>query len=211
MTTDLAPATDTTSADPTSAVRPGAGKPGAGKPGAGKPGARRSTSALIWLAGIAIVLVTLTLRGEQLRGTIAEQVAASDAGRSLTDPALTELSVNIGFYLAIVLSGAVTAMYFSLASVAESRIFPALLWSVGNMRVGFLGLAAIISVVGVQVVSLLFAVTSPKDQWQTYLFVAVVGLATPFLFRRHWLGRPARAIAAIFGASALIAATSLLL
>jgi hypothetical protein len=172
---------------------------------------RRSTSPLIWTGAVAALLILLLLRSQQLHSIVSAKVSETGAARELTDPALAELSVNIGFYLGVVISGLLAAVYFSLASVAESTFFPLMSLGRGKARIGVLGAVAIVSLLSVQIVSLLMSITSPKDQWLTFVYVGVVGLGIPWIFRHRWTGMRTKSVMALFAASLVLAAVSLAL
>ncbi|XAS72353.1 hypothetical protein VUN82_00395 [Micrococcaceae bacterium Sec5.1] len=173
------------------------------------PRPRRSTSPLLWTGAVGALLVLLLLRSQQLHSTVAAKVAETGAAKELTDPAMAELSVNIGFYLGVVISGVLAAVYFSLASVAESTFFPGFSKGRGRFRVGVLGTVAIVSLLSVQLMSLLLTVASPKDHWLTFAYVGLVGLGVPWMFRQQW--NTTRRPAVLFAASLAIAAVSLAL
>lgn len=170
---------------------------------------RRSTSPLVWSSAVGALLLFLLLRSQQLHSTVSAKVAETGAAKELTDPAMAELSVNIGFYLGVVLSGVLAAVYFSLASIAESTFFPGLSWGPGRLRVGVLGAVAIVSLLSVQLISFLLSISSPKDHWLTFAYVGLVGLGIPWLYRlRH---KSVQRPLALFAASLAIAAVSLAL
>lgn len=171
----------------------------------------RSTAPFVWICSAGALLGLLLLRSQQLHGTVSVKVAQTDAARAISDPAVTELAVNVGFYLGVVLSTVLSTLYFSLISVAESSFFPRLKRGGLRFRVGLLGCTAVVSLLGVQLVSLLLILSSPKDHWVTYLYVALVGACAPFNFRKQWSGSSSKTIAAIFAASLATAAVSLAL
>ncbi|MHC6221767.1 hypothetical protein [Arthrobacter sp. MMS24-S77] len=171
---------------------------------------RRSTAPLIWTSGVAALLVLLLLRSQQLHSTVAAKVAETTAAKELTDPALTELSVNIGFYLGVVISAVLACVYFSLASIAESTFFPGVSRGPDRYRVGVLGAVAVVSLLSVQLISLLLSIPSPKDHWLAFVFVALVGLGVPWLYRSQG-STSGRQPLVLFAASEAIAAVSLAL
>lgn len=171
----------------------------------------RSTSPLVWSAAVVILLVLLLLRSQQLHSTVAAKVSETGAAKELTDPALAALSVNIGFYLGVVISGVLAAVYFSLASVAESTFFPRISLGRNRARVGVLGAVAIVSLLSVQAISLLLSIPSPKDHWVAFIYVAAAGLGIPWMFRRRWAALRGKTLPALFVASLAIAAVSLAL
>lgn len=175
------------------------------------PRAGRSTSPAIWIASVVVLLVLLLFRTQQLHATVTGKVAETDAAKDLTDPAMTELAVNIGFYLGVVLSTVFAAVYFSLASIAENTFFPGLRRGGRRVRIGILGAVATGSLLSVQLASLALSVPSPKDHWVTFLYVAALGLGIPWMFRRQWEGAARSTVVAIFAASLAIAAVSLAL
>lgn len=171
----------------------------------------RSTSSLAWFCAVAGSLVLLLLRSRQLHGIVATRVAGTEAAKSLSDPALTELSINIGFSLGLIISGTLTIMYFSLASIAESTFFPRVALGRNRFRVGVLGAVAIMSLLSTQIISLMLSISSPKDRWQIILGVAVVGLGLPWIFRRRWADIRGKSLLFLFPASLSLAAISLIL
>lgn len=181
--------------------------------GGDKPSRRpqRNTSPLVWMCSAGALLGLLMLRSQQLHGVVAGKVAQTDAARAISDPAVTELAVNVGFYVGVVLSTLLSTLYFSLTSIAESTFFPGLKRGGLRFRVGLLGCAAIVSLLGVQLVSLLLSLTSPKDHWATFVYVAFVGASSPFMFRSQWSSSSSKTTAAIFAASLATAAVSLAL
>jgi hypothetical protein len=171
----------------------------------------RSTSPIVWMASAGTLLVLLLLRSQQLRGTVAAKVAETEAAKAISDAAVTELAVNVGFYLGVVLSTVLSILYFSLASIAESTFFPRIKWGRMRLRVGLLGCTAVISLLGVQLFSLVWSLPSPKDHWGTFVFVAVIGLSVPMLFRDKWWTVSLKVKTAIFAGSLATAAISLAL
>lgn len=178
-----------------------------------RPAARppRSTSPLLWTGAMAALVVLLLLRSQQLHSIVAAKVAETGAAKELTDPAMAELSVNIGFYLGVVISGVLAAVYFSLASIAESTFFPRVSLGQDKARMGVLGAAAIVSLLSVQLISLLLSIPSPKDHWVTFVYVGAVGAGIPWIFRRRWAGMKTKSVIAMFAASLALAAVSLAL
>lgn len=172
---------------------------------------RRNTSPLIWVCSAEALLGLLLFRSQQLRTVVAGQVAQTDAARAISDPVVTELAVNVGFYVGVVLSTLLSTLYFSLTSIAESTFFPGLKRGGLRFRIGLLGCTAIVSLLGVQLVSLLLSLTSPKDHWATFVYVALVGACSPFIFRKQWSSSPSKTTAVIFAASLATAAVSLAL
>ncbi|MCO4254637.1 hypothetical protein [Pseudarthrobacter cellobiosi] len=175
------------------------------------PRVGRSTSPALWLASAAALLVLLVHRSQQLHAAVTGKVAETGAAKDLTDPAMTELAVNISFYLGVVLSTVFAAVYFSLVSVAESTFFPGLRRGGQRLRIGILGAVATVSLLSVHLLSLALSVPSPKDHWVTFLYVAALGLGIPWIFRRQWEGAARTTVAAIFTASLATAAVSLAL
>jgi len=170
-----------------------------------------STSPSVWLCSVGALLVLLLLRSQQLHGAVSVKVAETEAAKAIGDPAVTELAVNIGFYLGVVLSTVLSALYFSLASIAESTLLPRLRRGGPRLRIGLLGGAAAASLLGVQLFSLLLSLASPKDHWATFVYVAVVGACAPLMFRKQWSSFSSKTIAAIFAGSLATAAVSLAL
>ena len=173
----------------------------------------RSTSSLVWVGAVGALLVLLLLRSQQLHSIVAAKVAETDAAKQLTDPAMADLSVNIGFYLGVVISVVLATFYFSLASIAESTFFPNVSVGKNKLRVGVLGAVAIVSLLSVQVISLLLSIPSPKDHWVTYVYVVAAGLGVPWIYRRRWAGMrgKTRSFAALVAASLALATVSLAL
>lgn len=178
-----------------------------------KPSRRlqRNTSPLVWMCSAGALLGLLLLRSQQLHGVVSGKVAQTDAARSISDPAVTELAVNVGFYVGVVLSTLLSTLYFSLTSIAESTFFAGLKRGGLRFRVGLLGCTAIVSLLGVQLVSLLLSLTSPKDHWATFVYVALVGACSPIMFRKQWSSSSSKTTAAIFATSLATAAVSLAL
>ena len=174
-----------------------------------RPG--KSTSPAVWISSAMILLVLLLFRSQQLHATVAGKVAETGIAKELTDPAMTELAVNIGFYFGVVLSTVLAAVYFSLASIAESTFFPGIKRGGQHLRIGILGTVAILSLLSVQLFSFALSVPSPKDHWVTFLFVAALGLGIPWMFRRQWAGAARKTVVSVFAASLAIAAVSLAL
>ena len=101
-------------------------------------------------------------------------------------------------------------IYFSLASVLESRVLPGVRAALGKLSVGVLGVSSIVALVGLQAIAALGQLVSIKDQWYSFAFVALVGVTAPLLFRAHWRERPLAARLWTFGLSTVIAAGTLL-
>lgn len=171
----------------------------------------KSTSPLIWSLSTLSLLVLLVLRSQQLHTDVAAKVRDAAADSAINDPAVTSLAVDIGFYLGVVLSTMLAALYFSMASVAESRIFPGVRIGRGRARMGFLGMASIASLLGIQVFSLAFSLPSPKESFGAFVYVGIIGLASPLLFHRAWRGGRRTSVTAIFLSSIATAALSLAL
>ncbi len=171
----------------------------------------KSTSAIVWMTAFVMLLALLLLRSSQLYDEVASQVLMTEEAQALDDPAMGTLATSIGFYLGLTISMLATALYFSLASVIETRMFPRLVRSAGRVRLGFLGATAVTVTVPVQLVSWLLAQESPKDQWLFYAFILAAGLTIPLLFRKQWQSLGSRKVRIIFGTSLLIASVSVLL
>lgn len=183
------------------------------QPGGEMPSRRpqRNTSPLVWMCSTGALLGLLLLRSQQLHEVVAGKVAQTDAARAISDPGVTELAVNVGFYVGVVLSTLLSTLYFSLTSIAESTFFPVLKRGGLRFRVGLLGCTAIVSLLGVQLVSLLLSLTSPKDHWATFVYVALVGASSPFIFRKQWSNSSPKTTTAIVATSLATAAVSLAL
>ena len=171
----------------------------------------KSTSAIIWTTAFLMLLALLLLRSGQLYDQVSAQVLMTEEAQALDDPAMGALATGIGFYLGLTISMLATALYFSLASVIETRMFPGMVRATRRLRLGFLGATALAVTVPVQAAAWLLAQESPKDHWLFYVYVAVAGLATPLLFRSQWQSLGSRRIPIVFGTSLLLAAVSVLL
>lgn len=170
----------------------------------------RSTSAVLWMTAMLATAVFLWVRMQQLRPLLIERVHEAPELSHVTNEGVLELSVGIGSFLGFVLSIGLAAIYFSLASVLESRVLPGLRASIGKLTVGVLGTSSIVSLVGLQAIASFGQLVSIKDQWYSFAFVALVGVTVPFLFRAGWDRRPTRARSWTFGLSLAIAGGSLL-
>ncbi|WP_138443698.1 hypothetical protein [Sinomonas susongensis] len=171
---------------------------------------KRSTSAVLWTAAVLATGAFLWVRTQQLHPLIVERVHKAPELSHVTNEGVLELSVGIGSFLAFVLSIALAAIYFSLASVLETRVLPGVRGALGNLTIGVLGTSSIVSLVGLQAVASFGQLVSIKGQWYSFAFVALVGVTAPFLFTACWDKRPALARLLTFGLSLGIAAGSLL-
>lgn len=147
---------------------------------------------------------------QQLHPLLVKRVHNAPELSHVTNEGVLDLSVGIGSFLGFVLSLGLAAMYFSLASVLESRVLPGVRVRLGRLSLGVLGASSIASLVGLQAVAALGQLVAIKDQWFSFAFVALVGSTLPFLFRARWRSRPAAARMWTFGLSLGIAAGSLL-
>ncbi|PYI66893.1 hypothetical protein CVV68_12420 [Arthrobacter livingstonensis] len=161
------------------------------------------------LAFLAVLFI-LVFRLQLLQPEVAARVAASAAAVNIEDDSVVGLATGIGSYLGIILSAAFTSVYFSVASTIESRVLPGLKRGRGRLQVGLLGAVSIVSLVGIQLFSLLAGLQSPKAHWGSYLFVLAIAAAVPLWFHSIWSGLSRAVIVWMFGISVVIAATSLL-
>ena len=170
----------------------------------------RSTSAVFWTAAALATAVFLWVRMQQLRPLLLARVHEAPELAHVTDQGVLDLSVGIGSFLGLVLSMVLTVVYFSLASVLESRVLPGVRTALGRLSIGVLGVSSIVTLVGLHAIAAFGQLVSIKDQWYSFAFVALVGLAAPFLFRARWRARSAAARLWTFGLSIALAAGSLL-
>ncbi|MDG4832688.1 hypothetical protein O7627_25755 [Solwaraspora sp. WMMD1047] len=156
------------------------------------------TSRRVWAVVYLITAVALLLRSTGLPAYVRAELDRRDASRELTDQNLENLAVNSGIFLGILLSLFVLALYYSLASALERHIFRPAITVAGRTQIGLFFLVAALCTLPVQVVSLVFGISSPRNHafYQGYVIVAAV-VAT-LLFRRHWIGRPKGKITFLF-------------
>ncbi|KHL01184.1 hypothetical protein [Sinomonas humi] len=142
---------------------------------------------------------------------ILDRLEATPEFASMEKGPAVELAVGVGSLLGFVLSLGVSALYFSLASILESRLLPSLRLGFGRLTLGPLAIASIGSVLYLHLLAILLAVPTAKGEWPGFIVVALVGLCAPLLFRRQWIQGSARTKISIFALSTGVAASALLL
>lgn len=147
----------------------------------------RSTSAFVWTAALLVIACLLVMRVLTMRQSVNAQLQASGLDADLGDESLRDLAVNIGFYLSIILAGVFVMLFFSLASVLESRLLPEFYVGHGRIRVGLLGLVAISGVMYGHLVPALLQISNPKDFWFFYLLLLPLTFAALLVFRSRIL------------------------
>lgn len=174
----------------------------------------RSTSAAIWMVALLAVGIVLWTRLQQIRPLIIDRLREAPEfdrieHRIEQGPAL-ELAIGVGSLLGFIVSVCVSALYFSLASVLESHIFPSLRLEWRRLKIGPLGISSIGSLLYLQILAVILDVPSAKGEWLGFTVVGLIGCCTPLMFRHQWSHRRPLAQVWIFCLSIAIAATTLL-
>lgn len=136
---------------------------------------------ILWvLTAVPILLVvwrTTTQVGSRAR-EIATHLPATE---KLEDPALLDLAISVGVMLACITFGVGLILYFRLSAFVDDRFFRDTLIGTsasvdcGGRRRG-IGPAlavSVASVVPLQLTSLVFSITSIRDTWYSYGWVAI--------------------------------------
>jgi hypothetical protein len=184
-------------------VEPAALPPG--KPARAKPALVTTRS--VWLTAYALTAVAIVLRVLTLRHYVAGEIARQNVLADVHDPRLEKLAVNTGYLLAVLIALLLVWLLYSLASVMERNIFRAA-HQIGRVQIGLYFVVAFLTTLPVHAVCAAFGIVSPKNSALYFLYVAVVGLASPLLFRRGWAGRSRGRVIGVFAFSVALAALS---
>lgn len=180
--------------------------------GGGKPRKVRRpgpTSRVFWLLAYGVTVAALLLRLPALRETVREQLRDSDMAGKVKDKDMEALAVNIGLLLAVFLSLMLLAMFYSLAATVERNVLNMRL-QVGQGRGFGLGfVVTLLCVFPVHLTCALLGVSSPKTNGWYYLYVLLVAVLAPLLFRKQWAGLGRRGIFTVYASAAGLAALSL--
>lgn len=159
---------------------------------------------LLYVLSIALVAAS----APTLRSEVQQRLADSAARDKVTDPGLADLAVNIGVLVAVLVFMLVLALYLSLAATMDRHIFRPRLRVNGHSPFGLFFVVAACCTVPVHAVSTTLAIAAPKDTPLFFAYVIAVGLAAPWLFRRHWIDIPRSKKAIVFSSSVLLAAAA---
>lgn len=167
------------------------------------------TNRKVWIGTIVVTALLLVARSATIYGTIGVKLDENGIGEQIQDKGLEQLAVNVGFMLAIIISLAVLLALYSIAALMERNIFRVNLKVMPGVRIGPFYPVVFASTIPVQIVCLLFGLSSPKDSLIYYLYVVAVGLACPLLFRRVWKNLPKSKVTTYFVCSFGLAVLSM--
>lgn len=167
------------------------------------------TSRGLWLVAYGLTAVLLVVRAVSLRAHVGQELRRSDLLDQVKDERLRALAINTGFWLAILISLLIMWIYYSLASVMERNLFRAVRSVNDRLHFGLFFLVALMTSLPVQAFSAALQVTAPKQNVFFYLYVAIVGLTCPLLFRGTWQRLPRSKVFLIFLFSVILAGLSI--
>jgi hypothetical protein len=169
----------------------------------------RATSRVILLLTYLAVLVMLAMRVpqtyEQLRLHIPPGLSAG-----MHDKDMEALALKTGVFLALAVSAFAIAIFFALAVLLEKRIFTARVSLGAKVSIGLYVLVVALCVLPPQAASVLFGAGNLRVNPLMYVYVASVGLLSPWLFHRAWRDLSRGSTAIVFGTSAGLAALTVM-
>ncbi|MFE7315783.1 hypothetical protein ACFU7T_22275 [Streptomyces sp. NPDC057555] len=168
------------------------------------------TDRVFWLIAYALTVGALLLRMPTVHDVVRDELRDSGLAGKVEDKSMEALAVNVGLLLAVLLSMLLLGIFYSLAAMVEKKIFSARRKVGGKRGFGLFFAVAVLCTLPVYVVSSALGVSSPKETGYYYVYVLVIALAAPFLFRGHWVGRGRRSIITVFAFSCGVAGLSLL-
>ncbi|MEU6708129.1 hypothetical protein [Streptomyces wuyuanensis] len=143
------------------------------------------TSRVFWLIAYALTTAAILLRLPALHETVRLQLRDSDMADKVKDKSMEALAVNIGLLLAVFLSMLLLALFYSLTAAVERNVLTARRHAGPKRGFGLGFVIALMCTLPVHLVSAAFGVSSPKTTGWYYLYVLLVAVTAPILFRTH--------------------------
>ncbi|MFI6810235.1 hypothetical protein ACIBO6_35395 [Streptomyces luteogriseus] len=167
------------------------------------------TSRVFWLVAYGLTIAAVLLRLPTLHETVRRQLRDSDMAGKVEDKSMEALAVNIGLLLAVFLSMLLLAVFYSLAAVVERNVLTMRRHARGDLGFGLGFVIALLCTFPVHLVCSVLGISSPKTAGWTYLYVLLVALFAPLLFRKQWIGLDRRKIITTYAFAVGLAGLSL--
>ncbi len=158
------------------------------------PATSRSLWIAVLVASAAVILLRLSTLRAYVEGRIAEQPQVVE---QLTDQHLRQLAVNVGLALAMGFSLLLLFMHQSLARTLERHVFSRSV-HVGRLRFGLFFLISTMCIVPVGALCAVTGRVSFRSSDGFYLYVLVMAVACPVLYRGHWWSLPRLRVTILF-------------
>ncbi|MGI5195684.1 hypothetical protein ACQEVY_18890 [Streptomyces sp. CA-288835] len=167
------------------------------------------TSRVFWLIAYGLTIAAVLLRLPTLHETVRQQLRDSDMAGKVEDKSMEALAVNIGLLLAVFLSMMLLAVFYSLAAVVERNVLTMRRQAGRDLGFGLGFVIALLCTFPVHLVCSALAISSPKTTGWYYLYVLLVALSAPILFRKDWVGLDRRKIITTYAFTVGLAGLSL--
>ncbi|MFE0039623.1 hypothetical protein [Streptomyces sp. NPDC059015] len=167
------------------------------------------TSRVFWLIAYGLTIAAVLLRLPTLHETVRQQLRDSDMAGKVEDKSMEALAVNIGLLLAVFLSMLLLAVFYSLAAVVERNVLTMRRKTGRGLGFGLGFVIALLCTFPVHLVCSALGISSPKTTGWYYLYVLLVALIAPLLFRKHWSGLDRRKIIITYAFAVGLAGLSL--